>query len=116
MTTASLLIVQLRTNGVSLRSEGTRLIVEAPSGVITPDLREQMTHLKPQILSALEAETLASEADSVTTKAIPEIALLLAAAYRRFTNIPQVRNTPRPGSGDPRLANSDAESVHGVVP
>ncbi len=30
-------------DGVSLHTDGTRLIVDAPRGVITSDLREQMT-------------------------------------------------------------------------
>jgi hypothetical protein len=116
MTAASQLIARLRTKGVSLRSDGTRLIVEAPGGVVTPDLREQMTCLKPEILSALEAEVLAPRADSVATKAIPEIGALLATAYLRSVNIPLIGKTPRLTSGDPRLANSVTESVHGVVP
>ncbi len=114
--TASLLIARLRSLSVSLHSEGTRLIVDAPRGVITSDLREQIARLKPELLSELEAKARALNPDSTTTKAIREIAALLATAYRRSTNIPQVRKTLRPGSGDPELANSDAESVHGVVP
>lgn len=114
--TASLLIARLRTNGVSLRSDRTRLIVVAPRGVITPELREQMACLKLEILSELEAEAFAHTADSATMAAIYEIAVLLTTAYARYTEARPARRSGTSDSGDRELANSVRESVHGVVP
>src|ERR1700690_1470343 len=104
MTAVSQLIARLRTNGVSLRPDGTRLIVDAPRGAITPDLHQQMMLVKPEILSALAAEAPGPREDSVATKAISEIGILLATSYLRSVNVTQIGRAQGRDSGDPRLA------------
>jgi hypothetical protein len=56
------------------------------------------------------------EGQEVPTRALREIAGLLATAYQRYS-APQRVDSDRPeDSGDGDLANSGTESVHGVVP
>jgi len=116
MTATALFIAQLRALGVSVRSNGPRLIVAAPRGVITSELREQMARLKPHILYELEAEAPALYADTPAWEAIREIAALLATAYRRRQELQREQvGLPRK-SVDDALANLARSSVHGVVP
>jgi len=53
--TAAELIADLKRRGVSLVPSGTSLIVDAPPGSLTPDLRHAMTALKFDVLRALKA-------------------------------------------------------------
>ena len=53
---ARTLLVGLRHAGVVLEAEGDRLIVDAPSGVVTPETAESLRGLKPQVLAALAEE------------------------------------------------------------
>lgn len=52
---AAELIADLKQRGVSLVPSGTKLIVDAPPGSLTPDLRNSMTALKFDVLRALHA-------------------------------------------------------------
>lgn len=54
--------------------------------------------------------------DCAVEVARSEIAELLALAYRRYCTIHRLGPGPQMTSGEVALANSDAESVHGVVP
>src|SRR5215510_11865907 len=47
------LLVQLREKGVELRSNGDRLIIDAPKGAITPDLRDALAANKAALLQIL---------------------------------------------------------------
>ena len=54
------LLVQLREKGVEIKSNGDRLLVDAPKGAITPDLRDALVeseplreHLRAQQITAL---------------------------------------------------------------
>lgn len=112
MSGAIALIKRLRGAGVALRQEGTRLLVEAPVGVITPEVRRHLVRLKQPVLEALTKEAAADDCDGRNADAVYEVSALLAIAYRRcFANKPVGR-----GSGDAGLANSSESSVHGVVP
>lgn len=116
MNAAAILKAKLRAAGVRFRREGTRLIVEAPAGVITAQLHTELANRKTELIAALEAEALSMTEDPAATEATGEIAGLLAGAYRRYTAVQRV---PANRSGDPRdaeLALSVEPSVHGVVP
>src|SRR5215470_295158 len=47
------LLVQLREKGVEVRSNGDRLIIDAPKGAITPDLRDALAANKAELLRIL---------------------------------------------------------------
>src|SRR5215510_9733069 len=49
------LLVQLREKGVELKSNGDRLIIDAPKGAITPDLRDALAANKAELLKILNA-------------------------------------------------------------
>src|ERR1051326_4101011 len=115
MNSATSLVVNLRRVGVSLRAEGTRLIIEAPLGTVTPEIRRQLVHLKQELLAALAKESGAPiSRDQAAIDAVREIAGLLAVGYRRFSAIRRVpldRHDAQPQSG---LALRDGSSLHGV--
>jgi hypothetical protein len=110
------LIRRLRKAGVTIRAEGSRLIVEAPAGIITSELHALLIQQKPELLT-----TLANEADDgvngdgevARDQAVRDIMGLLATAYRRYLTLRTLRGEKR--IGDARLANSGSPSVHGVV-
>jgi hypothetical protein len=109
---AASFIKKVQTLGVSLSANGTRLVIGAPSGVITRELREQFLQLKPAILAELNAGAVSHTTEAHPSGAIREVATLLALAYRRY----QAGNRDadqRAGGGDSRLANSGQQSVHG---
>jgi hypothetical protein len=62
--------------GISLSSERGRLIVEAPTGVLTPQLREELVRRKSELIAALEGRR-QSPADLTLPDAQNEIARLL---------------------------------------
>lgn len=45
------LIADLRSRGIAIRRASDMLHVDAPEGALTPELREQITNLKPQLLN-----------------------------------------------------------------
>jgi len=49
------LLVQLREKGVDVKANGDRLVIDAPRGAITPDLREALTANKAELLQILNA-------------------------------------------------------------
>jgi len=105
---------KLRGAGIKLRKEGTHLIIEAPSGVITSELRGEMGTRKMDILRALEAESRAAKTDSAGIKEIGVVAGLLAVAYKRYSAIPRLPGQI-PNEPDSELALSKDTSVHGGV-
>jgi TubC N-terminal docking domain len=109
------LVNQLRAAGGSIRCDGGRLVIEAPPGVITAELRAELSKYKAELIALLESGTGNTGDAAETIQARNRIAGLLAMAYRRFLA------SRRPvedqaTSGDRRLANSTTLSVHGVVP
>jgi len=72
MSNASELLKQLRAMGVQLTLEGDVLRVNAPKGVLTPELQSQLKEAKPQILSLLRNVQM-NGASSVTAQ-IPRAA------------------------------------------
>jgi hypothetical protein len=56
MTATRSLLRDLRLQGVRLASRGDRVHVEAPSGVVSPDAREQLAAAKAEVLAQLTVE------------------------------------------------------------
>ena len=63
------LILRLRQRGVLLRLENERLVCDAPQGVMTPDLVDQLRQNKEAILELLKRER-----DPISTAGIPKAA------------------------------------------
>jgi hypothetical protein len=106
------LLAKLRASGVSIRSEGTRLVLEARPGIITPKLREEITRSKAAILATLAHENNAGCGWDADLEPISEVARLLATAYLRHSQTHQALGN----AGDDKLACAAPESVHGGVP
>lgn len=53
---ATVLLDDLRAQGVSLEAEGERLLVDAPAGVITDEVRTELAELKSKLLKLLAWE------------------------------------------------------------
>src|SRR5688572_16777740 len=49
------LLLQLREKGVDVKANGDRLVIDAPRGAITPDLRDALTANKAELLQILNA-------------------------------------------------------------
>lgn len=109
------LITDLRKAGVQLYREGTRLIVEAPPGIVTPEIRAELLRAKHELLTAVDRRS--SEAmgdDQIAAEALRYIADLLALAYRRSAAHGHT-SAHREAAHIPRgLALPGEASVHGV--
>jgi hypothetical protein len=112
---ATLLLARLRGAGVSISSLRGGLIVEAPPGVVTAELRAELVRCKAELIAWLEKSQHDAHEDSIVTEARYEIAGLLAKAYRRFSATQRVSGD-QPNSGNNGLANYPSSSVHGDVP
>jgi len=114
MNTAALL-TDLRKAGVQLYREGTRLIVEAPPGMVTPEIRAELSRAKQELLRAVGRQSPeAPGEDPIAAEALREIAALLAAAYRRHRQLQPAATNPPSDHCNEALANSGTRSVHGV--
>ncbi len=51
--TAASLLAQLQGIGANLRVKGDRLLIDAPKGAITPELRQQLASRKPELMALL---------------------------------------------------------------
>ena len=49
------LLLQLREKGVEVKANGDRLVIDAPRGAITPDLRDALSANKAELLQILTA-------------------------------------------------------------
>jgi hypothetical protein len=108
-------LLQLRDAGITIDYQGNRLIVEAPTGAVTAELRAELVMRKAELIAALENAREHVRDDPRVNVARGEIAALLAFAYRRYATIPRVGDDEA-NSGKHELANSAGSSVHGVVP
>jgi len=65
--TARSLLSLLRGKGVELRTSGAdRLVIDAPKGIITPELRQDLAVNKAELLQILQAEQLAAQPGAAT--------------------------------------------------
>jgi hypothetical protein len=116
MNTATPLIANLRKVGVSLSQEGSRLIVEAPLGVVTPEIHAHLVSSKQELLAALAQESTAlAHRDREAADAVHEICGLLAVAYGRYSAIRRVTTDRTGAQRQNGLALPGELSVHGVV-
>ena len=114
MSRVASMLGKLRTAGVSIRSEGGRLIVEARAGVVTPEMRAELARCKAELVAALEPDIgYLPSVDPITAEAFREVAGLLAVAYQGYTRMPRVPVAQANDSAVQRLALSEGVSVHG---
>ena len=79
------LLVDLAQRGIKLGVEGGRLRVRGPKGALTPDLRQQVTSRKEQIIALLDQRATAQSASGAAPKAISrEKPLALSFAQQRL--------------------------------
>ena len=108
------LLGELRVAGVSIRFDGGRLIVEGPTGAVTPEMRAELVRRKAELVSALDPDPGCPRSeDPITLEAFREVAGLLAVAYQRYAKIQRMPvDQPKEAHLRP-LALSGGESVHG---
>jgi len=70
--TAVEILLLARTNDIVLNVQGDRLVVDAPAGTLTPELRDQLVRHKPALLALLTPVT-----RFVTLKNGPTLPLLV---------------------------------------
>src|SRR6185295_1994005 len=58
--TARELIAQLQGKGVELKSSGDRLVIDAPKGAITPEVRSALAEHKAELLTILNTPSVAN--------------------------------------------------------
>ena len=116
---AASLLAQLRDEGISISSNAGRLVIDAPVGAVTAELRVELVKRKAELIATLETAHGVLHEDAPLTEARTEIARLLAIAYSsatpRFNVSGQAIDWPVI-SGKDDLANSGGTSVHGDVP
>jgi TubC N-terminal docking domain len=105
------LLAELRDAGAILRVHGERLAVEAPTGVITAEIREKLARQKAGLVSLLRIS--AEPQIDQAIEAFRDLAKLLAVAYRRYSNAQSVLVDRTPESPSGGVALSDESSVHG---
>ena len=81
MTQAASLVASLRTVGISIGIVDGRLLVEAPRGTITPDIRAQLVNCKAELVATLEFE------EGHVTMASPIGRALLGKAVGEMTQL-----------------------------
>lgn len=111
--TAAALLASLRSRGISIATERGRLILDAPEGVVTLEMRGELGRNKAEIITVLEDE--AHSRDSTLASALNEITGLLALAYGRHQQILHAGGRDGKDFADTGLANPGRTSVHGDV-
>jgi hypothetical protein len=108
------LLGELRAAGVSICFEGGRLIVEGPTGAVTPEMRAELVRRKAELASVLESDPgYPSSEGPIAARAFREVAGLLAVAYQRYAKIQRIPvDQPKEAALQP-LALSEGKSVHG---
>lgn len=106
---------RLRTRGISITADRGWLIVEAPEGVVTAELRGELLRRKAELIAALKATPPRTEASNLL-EAQSKVASLLAIAYRRHAAVQRVETDRKAGGADCGLASAGESSVHGDVP
>ena len=67
--TARNLLTLLREKGVEIRTSGAdRIVIDAPKGTITPQLRDELAANKADLLRILHTEQMASHSQSLATE------------------------------------------------
>jgi hypothetical protein len=114
MSTAAFLEA-LHARGISISANDGRLLVEAPEGLVTPELRRELLRRKTELIAALDAVQQRPEASKLI-EVQNEVAGLLAIAYRRHSAVQRVGTDRQENAASCSLANLGASSVHGDAP
>ena len=86
--TASSLLSQLRELGVEIKvSADDRLVIDAPRGAITPELRSALASHKPELLQILKAEQTAKVAATTPGPQEPVAAVATPVSPRSNSGI-----------------------------
>src|SRR6185436_3873258 len=110
--TAHELLSELRAKGVEVSSSGDgRLVIDAPKGTITEDLRSSLGAHKAELLEILEKQ--ANVESSPARDLAPQMPPPVAAVIPRPTPVPPVPATPPPpvSNEDHAVAASVAEEI-----
>jgi hypothetical protein len=105
----------LHARGISIDANGGRLMIEAPEGAVTAELRGELLRRKTEIIAALDAVQQRPEASNLI-EVQNEVAGLLAIAYRRHSAVQRVGADREAAGADCGLASAGGSSVHGDVP
>jgi hypothetical protein len=109
----SSLVLKLRSAGISISTQGGKLIVEGRPGLVTAEIRAQLRRNKAGLIA--ELDSVSGTEDSIVATARCDLARLLAAAYRRHRRVEQCGSASHQTAGDDELAISSIKSVHGDV-
>jgi hypothetical protein len=113
MNLATSVLARTRAAGISIHAKSGRLIIEAPQGLVTSEVRAELAQQKTELMRALAEEQRKQErGDDAVTQAFAEIAGLLATAYRRYAKVQRVP-LGSTDSVNKELALSPVVSVHG---
>src|SRR5256714_15478901 len=69
--TARELLTQLKTRGVEIKPNGDRLVMDAPKGTITPELRTALSKNKADLLTILNAPAVEEKPAAVAETLLP---------------------------------------------
>ncbi len=104
---------KLRAARILVRFEAGRLIVEAPVGVVTAEIRAELVRHKAELMSSLAVDSgHRTGQEPIATEAIREVASLLAVAYRRHVKVQRAPVDEPTESVNRELAFSTRQSVH----
>jgi hypothetical protein len=109
MTPTDIFLAELRRADVVLRVSSDRLVVEAPVGKVSPQLRDELARRKKELIFALEG-SIELRIGPMDKELIRDVAKLLATGYRRHLD----RQTVSVGVLESAngVAFSGASSVH----
>jgi hypothetical protein len=105
----------LRARGISISACDGRLIVEAPEGAVTAELRGELIKSKAELIATLKPPQPRTDGSGLL-EAQNAVASLLAMAYRRYAAVPRVGTDRKASAADCGLASAGGSSVHGDVP
>lgn len=71
---------RLKESGAEVAAEGDRLRVDAPAGVLTPEIREELQARKPELLRSLRPEPDGGDAGAPYWLPVTILAFFLVAA------------------------------------
>src|SRR6185436_18427823 len=110
--TAHELLSELRAKGVEVSSSGDgRLVIDAPKGTITEDLRSALAAHKAELLEILEKKAIVES--SPARDLLPQMPPPVAAVMPKVAPVPAVPATPPPSvsNEDHAVAASVAEEI-----
>src|SRR5438132_12388534 len=97
--TASSLLSQLRELGVEIKvSDDDRLVIDAPRGAITPELRSALASHKPELLKMLKTEENA-DISAPTHKPSEPVRAVVEETRSPEAAAAQAREAKAPGAG-----------------